>query len=88
MTIAQKVQWLKDNPKITHAVRHRHVGPSHGDPGGYSVIHKDGTCSATVHDGYAIARFDNAKCDCGATAHNLKVDNLIDELLQHSHGST
>lgn len=58
------------------------MGPSHGDPGGYSYVDTQRSCQAIIPGpmGASVASFDDFKCNCGAFKHNQKVFAAAAEL--------
>ena len=79
MTRDEALRFLSQHATHSHRVTYSTVGPSHGDPGGYSVI--TSACPCVAHDGYSVKRQDDTgACTCGTTRHNLKVKVAIELL--------
>jgi hypothetical protein len=78
MTRPEAEQFLKDNARKMHTINWAYVGPSHGDPGGYSVIVS--ACKAVEHDSFAVKSIKDDACSCGAVEHNKRVQLAIYKL--------
>jgi hypothetical protein len=89
MTQLEAIIFLRTYAKRKHAVEMVTVGPSHGDPGGYTV--PGNHCphvKPTYPDGKLHWEGGHGLCTCGALAHNIKVDEALTSLADHYNQST
>lgn len=72
----QAAAFLGASAQQAHRVVSDIAGPSHGDPGGYTIYQR-GTCAYWRNEIYSIAPGNPNDCNCGAREHNLKVDEAL-----------
>lgn len=81
MTTEQAFESLKKYSHREHRLVYKTTGPSHGDPGGYSIPDREASCSKWKIFGWNDATIDPTQpCNCGADTINLITEDALKTL--------
>lgn len=77
MTRLEALTFLAKYARRRHTIVYRTIGPSHGDPGGQSFPVRETTCKYWDLSEWNPKPGKEEDCNCGAAAHNRKVDEVL-----------